>query len=78
MRLKEDCVVITFASTTDAMAAELFFNKKALRGRLIPVPTSITAGCGMAWKAPAEDRDVLLAALSCEGLRFDKDYRMLI
>ncbi len=78
MKLKEDSVVITFTSTTDAMAAELFLNKKALRGRLIPVPTSITAGCGMAWKAPAEDRDELLTALRGEGLRYDKDYRMLL
>ena len=31
--------------------------------RLIPVPRSISAGCGMAWCAALEDRDRILQVL---------------
>ena len=42
-----------------------------LAGRLIPVPRSITAGCGMAWRADPELRSALeeiLAGLDSEGI----------
>lgn len=32
-------------------------------GRLIPVPRSISAGCGMAWCTALEDRDRILQVL---------------
>ena len=63
MRQKKTALVITFAATTDAMAMERYCASRGLPGRLIPVPREITAGCGLAWKAPPEAQERLRAAL---------------
>ncbi len=56
MRPKSQKIVVTFRTTTTAMAMETACMAAGLPGRLIPVPREITAGCGMAWSAPAEAR----------------------
>lgn len=55
MRLKRLYRVITFATTTDSMAAEKFCMDNGIGGRLIPVPQEISAGCGLAWRMTPED-----------------------
>lgn len=57
MKHKQPTLVITFSTTTAAMEAEKFCMEHQLPGRLIPVPREITAGCGLAWKAPPEEQD---------------------
>lgn len=49
MRQKEKKLIITFHTTADAMAMEKFCKEKEIPGRLIPVPRSISAGCGLSW-----------------------------
>ena len=44
--------VTTFATTTDSFAFEDTARAEALPGRLIPLPTGIAAGCGLAWLSP--------------------------
>lgn len=66
-------LVITFSTTTEAMAMEEMCKMKGLDGRLIPVPKTITAGCGLAWSAKPESRDELIlhvtrALIQPEGL----------
>lgn len=51
MREKKLWLIITFHTTTAAMAMEAMCAAKDLPGRLIPVPREITAGCGMSWRA---------------------------
>ena len=46
MRPKELRIVVTFETTTAAMAFESEAKKRQIGGRLIPVPREITAGCG--------------------------------
>ena len=70
MRIKRPTLVITFHTTTQAMAAEAFCLAQGLPGRLIPLPREITAGCGLAWAAPPEGREVLIPALEGEGLQW--------
>ena len=60
MRKKELRMVMTFHTTTEAMAAEKQFQDQGVPGRMIPVPREITAGCGLAWSAPADSRKLLL------------------
>ena len=50
MRTKRPRVILTFPTTTAAMAMEKACMSCGAPGRLIPVPREITAGCGMAWK----------------------------
>ena len=59
MRIKRKYMIITFATTTDAMAAERFCADNGIGGRLIPVPQEISAGCGLAWRMLPEDFTVL-------------------
>ena len=49
MREKKPFLILSFSSTTQAMAVEKFCGERQLPGRLIPVPKEITAGCGLAW-----------------------------
>lgn len=59
MRKREPTLVITFATTTRAMKMETCCKEAGAPGRIIPVPGEITAGCGLAWSAKPEDRNVL-------------------
>ncbi len=59
MKVKTLKLVVTFHTTTAAMAMETACAAAGLPGRLIPVPREITAGCGMAWKAETADRPAL-------------------
>ena len=74
MRIKENRLVVTFHTTFEAMAFEEAAAEAGFKGRLIPVPTVITAGCGMAW-SEAPDRAADLRKLiedrklSCEQIR---------
>lgn len=56
MREKTLKLIVTFHTTTAAMAMEKACTQNGTPGRLIPVPREITAGCGMSWAAPPEAR----------------------
>jgi len=68
MREKRPALVVTFDTTTAAMEAERCCLDHGLPGRLIPVPREITAGCGLAWKAPPEAQAQLKDALRAAGI----------
>lgn len=68
MREKRPALIVTFATTAAAMEAESFCLAHRLPGRIIPVPREITAGCGLAWKAPPEAAEELAGELSAAGL----------
>ncbi len=77
MREKKLRLIITFHTTTSAMAFERYCLSHGLPGRLIPVPTSITAGCGMAWMADPADRSVLEEAIKKDALDADALYEVV-
>jgi hypothetical protein len=77
MREKKLRLIITFHTTTAAMAFEHFCAANGLPGRLIPVPTQITAGCGMAWMADPADRIVLEEAIEKGALAVDALYEVV-
>ena len=70
MLKKKPALIITFATTTQAMAMEKYCARQNLPGRLIPVPREITAGCGLSWKALPEDRERLLNALAAADMKW--------
>ena len=64
-------LIVTFHTTADAMAMERKCRAADVAGRLIPVPRSIAAGCGMAWRSAPELREpleALLRELEYEGI----------
>ena len=68
MRKKEKQVVVAFHTTHDAMRFEDFCHVHGVRGRLIPLPREISAGCGLAWSAPPDDEDGLRKLLLAAGI----------
>lgn len=78
MRKKEFRVIITFPTTTDAMAMETYCQANDVAGRLIPVPSVISAGCGMCWSAPSDQRECVEQATKEARLRCEGIYEMLI
>jgi hypothetical protein len=78
MREKQEKCLVTFRTTTGAMAMERACKDAGLPGRLIPVPRSITAGCGMCWAAPPEARAALEDLVIRERLDVDGIYAMMI
>ena len=63
MREKQERFVVTFATTTGAMAMERACRAANLPGRLIPVPQVLSAGCGLAWSAPPETQAAMETVL---------------
>lgn len=56
---RQEKLVITFYTTTAAMAMEKICKEQGADGRIIPVPGSISADCGLAWCAKNESEDAL-------------------
>lgn len=70
--------IITFNSTTDAIAFEKFCKDKEIEGRLIPVPRNISASCGLCWSAPFECEECISRGIAEAGLRIAGMYQMFI
>ena len=78
MRQREEKCIVTFRTTTGAMAMERACKEKGVPGRLIPVPRTITADCGMCWAAPKEARTVVEELVMEQHLDVDGIYAILI
>ena len=78
MRQKQEKCVVTFRTTAGAMAMERACQTAGLPGRLIPVPRSITAGCGMCWAAPPSAREALEELVMEQHLMIDGIYAILL
>ena len=78
MRERTERCVVTFRTTTGAMAMEGACHEAGLPGRLIPVPRAITAGCGMCWAAPTEAREALEELVMKKHLDVDGIYAIII
>ena len=71
MRQKELRCVMTFSTTSDAMALEAGAKEHGLPGRMIPVPSEIDAGCGFAWRCELGEREALLAGATKYALAYE-------
>ena len=78
MRKKELKLVITFHTTTDAMAMEKACKQMGAPGRLIPVPREISAGCGLSWCAPLEEREALKKVMEEVGLQEQDMHEVMV
>lgn len=78
MRQKTEACVVTFRTTAGAMAMEAACREEGLPGRLIPVPRSVTAGCGLCWTAPPESREALEELVIKKRLDVDGIYAIIL
>ena len=75
---KEMKLVITFHTTTEAMTMEQVCKESGADGRIIPVPRSITAGCGLAWCAAPDSEAALVALMEEKGVRYQAIHSCLV
>ena len=78
MNKKDLKVVITYQTTTDAMAMEKMSKNNEISGRLIPVPRKISAGCGLAWCAKVEESEKILGFIHEKNLNYDQVYEICL
>lgn len=78
MRKKEMKLVVTFHTTADAMATERVCKNEKLPGRLIPVPRTISAGCGLSWCAGEELEAQLISLLEANKIEREGVFHCLI
>lgn len=76
MRKKTKQLVITFSTTTAAMAMEKRAQEMEIFGRLIPLPSEISAGCGLSWKTKPEEKEKILVFLEEEKLKWEAMYEL--
>lgn len=77
-RVKTERVIITFHTTTQAIYMEQCCREAGAAGRLIPVPRQISAGCGMAWSAPLENRKELEELCREKEIETEAAYELLL
>lgn len=78
MRAKELKLIITFHTTADAMGMEKACKEAKAPGRLIPVPRAISSGCGLAWCANLEEKDLLLEVMGKVGLKEEDIHECMV
>ena len=78
MRERSEKCVVTFRTTAGAMAMEAACKAQGVPGRLIPVPRSVTAGCGLCWAAPPDSREAVEELVMKKGLDVDGLYAIIL
>ena len=78
MRQRTEKCVVTFRTTAGAMAMEAACKAQGVPGRLIPVPRSVTAGCGLCWAAPPDSREAVEELVMKKGLDVDGIYAIIL
>lgn len=66
----EKVAIIAFETTTHAVALEKYFKENNLKGRLIPLPNELSAGCGLAWKTECNDKNKVIEFLKDKNLSY--------
>lgn len=75
---KTEKLVITFYTTTEAMAMERICKETRADGRLIPVPRAISAGCGLAWCADLRSDEALTGLMQEKGISHQGIHHCLV
>lgn len=78
MRQKKPYMVLTFSTTTAAMAMEKKCTEQGIPGRLIPVPREITAGCGLAWRMSVDEYQAYETRISHLGIAVEQKKEIIL
>ena len=78
MRQRELKRVIKLQTAADGMEKKKECKKVGAQGRMIPVPRSISAGCGLSWCAPLECREELKNVMQGIGLEEEEIHECMV
>lgn len=78
MRTKQNYQILTFHTTTAAMAMEDYCHEQKIPGRLIPLPQEISAGCGLAWRMSPEEYGQEKDRIEESGIRIERHVELVL
>lgn len=78
MKEKQDCIVVTFYTTAEAMATKKLCKKKKIQGKLISAPRSLSADCGIAWRSELPLKETIENALREEKIEYAGLHEIMI
>lgn len=78
MRKKKTYLVVSFHSTTRAMAFERKARSAGLKGRMIPVPADIHSGCGLAWRDDPSARETIETMVLNKEVEVEGMYELIL
>ena len=67
---------MTFHTTSAAMELEKLCREQSLQGRLFPVPRSLTADCGIAWRCDVRLQESVQMLIDRFGVEVSGVYRL--
>lgn len=71
-------IIVSFDSTFDVMECERLCLEAGAPGRIIPLPGSITAGCGLCWAMPLSGDALAAFRAATEGKIEIADHHQLL
>ena len=78
MREKQLRLIVTFKTTTGAMAMEKACKSENIAGRLIPVPRQISAGCGLSWLCNKVDKEKIESLMENNNLDYQDIHEIMM
>ena len=73
-REKTKKVVFTFRNTTEAIKMDKKCQELRIPGRIVPVPRTISASCGLCWIAEEAKEELVIKAITNFGLDTEGKY----
>lgn len=76
MLKKEKKIVVTFYTSSEAMALEKVCKKNSIKGELISAPREITSDCGISYAAEISEKVNIEKLLKDNKIDFDSIYEI--
>jgi hypothetical protein len=71
VKKNERKLIVTFYTSADAMALEKKCKEYDIPGRLIPVPRTVSSGCGISWCANPNEKETLINILNKSEIEYE-------
>ena len=78
MRTKQNYHLLTFHTTTAAMAMEDYCHEHGIPGRMIPLPQEISAGCVLAWRMRPEEYAQEKDRIEASGIKVERHVELML
>ena len=69
-------IVVTFSMSDDIIAMDRFCKSQNIEGKVIHIPSSLTAGCGRSYQLDIKYKDGLKELLKKNGIFFEGIYEI--
>lgn len=70
-------IIISFHSFSEVLKFEKECKNNGIKGRIIPIPREISAGCGMVWSSELDTENELMKIIEVENIEIKSIYKLL-